>query len=102
MREEMYQEVRRNLSPSAITNSVGIRTSRAKRTGRLELGVYVHYAKGLGPIFEAGTKQRFTQGKGAKRKYPAGINRGQITTANHAMKNARDKALRRGLTLRYL
>lgn len=93
LREEMYQDVKRNLSPGAITPKVGVKTAPAKRTGRLEVGVFIGYGRGLGPIFESGTKQRSTR---------FGANRGRISTANYAMRTARDNAVRRGLTLRYL
>lgn len=102
VREEVYQDVRRGLSPASITDQASIKTTPAKRTGRLEVGVWVSYGRGLGPIFEGGTKQRFTKGRGRKGKYGSGVNRGQITTANHAMRTARDNAIRRGLSLRYL
>jgi hypothetical protein len=93
VREEMYQDVKRRLSPGAITDKVTVRTTPAKRTGRLEVGIFVGYGRGLGPIFEGGTVQRSTR---------RGFNRGQITTANFAMRTARDNAVRRGLSLRYL
>lgn len=100
--EEAFQDVRRNLTPAAIVSKVGLRTTPAKRTGRLEVGVFIGYSRGLGPIFETGTKPRYTKGRGRKGKYPAGVHRGQITTANHAMRNARDNVMRRGLSLHYL
>ena len=102
LREEMYQGVKRRISPASITDKTTLRTTPPKRTGHLEVGVFVGYGRGLGPIFESGTKPRYTKGTGRKQKYPAGLHRGQITTANHAMRNARDAALRRGITFRYL
>lgn len=100
LREEMYQDVKRNISPAAVESKVTVRTTPAKKVSANQIGVFVGYGKGLGPIFEGGTQQRTTKGKGRKRKYGAGINRGAITTANHAMSNARESALRRGLDLR--
>lgn len=102
IREEMYQEAKSGQSPASIADKVTIRSTPAKRTGSREVGVFVGYGKGLGPIFEGGTGARFTKGKGRKRKYPAGVHRGRITTANRAMQRAQDNAVRRGLSLRYL
>lgn len=53
--------------------------------------VTIRYRKGLGPIFEGGTKQRFTK-KGAAR--------GLIQPGEFALRRARDSVLRRGLDLR--
>lgn len=100
LREEMYQDVKRNISPSAVEPKATVRTTPAKKVSTNQIGVFIGYGRGLGPIFESGTQQRLTKGRGRKRKYGAGINRGRISTANHAMKNAKDKALRRGLDLR--
>jgi hypothetical protein len=102
VRENAYREVKSHLTPSSIKTKATVRTTPAKRVARREMGVFIGYGKGLGPIFESGTKQRFTKGRGRKGKYGAGINRGRISTANHAMKTAQTNALRRGLTLRYL
>lgn len=102
VREQVYQDVRSRLAPSSIAGKVTVKTAPARRINRREVGVFIGYGRGLGPIFEGGTKQRFTKGKGKKQKYPAGVNRGQITTANYAMTKARDAAVRRGLSFRYL
>lgn len=93
VRARVQREVRQNLTPASIRPRVRLKTSRAKRVGMNEIGIWVGYGSGLGPIFESGTKQRRTR---------SGANRGRITTANHAMQQAREAAVKRGLTFRYL
>lgn len=100
LREDIYQDVRRNISPSAVAAKATVKSTPAKRVGMNEIEIFVGYGRGLGPIFEAGTQPRQTKGRGRKRKYGPGINRGQITQANHAMRDAKETALRRGLDLR--
>jgi hypothetical protein len=91
---ETSAEAQRNLAPSTIRSKVSIETEPPRREAGGEISAVVKYGRGLGPIFEGGTKQRFTR-KGAAR--------GAIATANRAMQRARDAAVRRGLDLtRYL
>jgi hypothetical protein len=87
-------DVKRNLTPSQIRSKTSVVTVPAHRIGAGEISGVVKYGRGLGPIFEGGTAQRFTR---------SGAGRGAITTSNFAMTNARETAIRRGLDLsRYL
>jgi hypothetical protein len=92
--EATEADARRNLSPSSIVRKTSIETEGPRRLSNGEVSGVVKYGRGLGPIFEGGTRQRRTR---------RGFNRGHISTANHAMRNAREEAIRRGLDLsRYL
>jgi hypothetical protein len=87
-------EAKKGLSPQTIIRKAPIVTEGPKREANGDISGVVKYGKGLGPIFERGTKQRFTR---------AGAGRGAITTQNNAMQRARESAIRRGLDLgRYL
>jgi hypothetical protein len=91
---DTQRDAERRLAPVAIRNKAPVVTEGPQREPNGDVSGVVKYGRGLGPIFERGTRQRFTR---------KGAGRGAITTANHAMQTAREQAIRRGLDLsRYL
>jgi hypothetical protein len=91
---QTQQDAERALTPVAIRDKAPVVTEAPRKQANGDITGVVKYGRGLGPIFERGTKQRRNR---------RGANRGRITTANHAMEKARDEAVRRGLDLsRYL
>jgi hypothetical protein len=91
---QTQDDVERALTPVAIRDKAPVVTEGPQREANGDVSGVVKYGRGLGPIFERGTKQRRTR---------RGANRGRISTANNAMEKARNEAIRRGLDLsRYL
>jgi hypothetical protein len=81
---------RRNLSPASIRAKAPVVSEEPRKNSDGSISGVVKYGRGLGPIYEQGTRLRFTR-KGAAR--------GFITTANRAMERARDFAIEKGLNL---
>lgn len=90
LQAEIKQYVVGAIYPIAVRAHAPIKVSPVDRTLN-EVRGRLSYGRGFGPIFESGTKQRFTKTTGA--------NRGRISSANHAMQKGRVEAARRGLNL---
>lgn len=85
--EEMRDLAKQNTSHASVAKTVISTPATVDARGPF---VTIRYSKGLGPIFEGGTKQRFTR---------KGANRGLIQPGEFALRRARDSVLRRGLDL---
>lgn len=89
--EAIRDQAKSNTSHGSIARSITSSKAQIDASGPF---VTVRYARGLGPIFEKGTKQRFTR---------SGAARGLIQPGEFALSRARDTVLSRGLDLsRYL
>lgn len=89
--QQTASDAKKGLSPAAIIRKSPVVTEGPRKEANGDVSGVVKYGRGLGPIFEGGTKQRHTR---------KGANRGAITTENRAMERAKESAIRRGLDLR--
>lgn len=84
-------DVKKGISPQSVVRKAPVATEGPRREANGDVSGVVKYGRGLGPIFEGGTKARFTR---------SGAHRGQINNGNRAMERAKESAIRRGLDLR--